>query len=139
MATHMSVPRSRRERRGGLRTGDARNMTVGAIGRGRRYGGVTNVARSADGFFSSGRGHRSFDCDWSSDVCSSDLVALQVLMMFGGGPATTGGDGPLTVRHIPAGKYEVTVTKGSTKISKSLSVEEGALAELALTDRKSVV
>src|SRR5688572_31644821 len=24
-------------------------------------------------FFSSGRRHTSFDCDWSSDVCSSDL------------------------------------------------------------------
>src|SRR2546430_2351259 len=25
-------------------------------------------------FFSSRRGHTSFDCDWSSDVCSSDLI-----------------------------------------------------------------
>src|SRR2546430_10255108 len=25
-------------------------------------------------FFSSRRRHTSFDCDWSSDVCSSDLV-----------------------------------------------------------------
>src|SRR2546430_5223006 len=28
-------------------------------------------------FFSSRRRHTRFDCDWSSDVCSSDLVALQ--------------------------------------------------------------
>src|SRR5688572_32589277 len=27
-------------------------------------------------FFSSRRRHTRFDCDWSSDVCSSDLVAL---------------------------------------------------------------
>src|SRR5205085_7977086 len=26
-------------------------------------------------FFSSRRRHTSFDCDWSSDVCSSDLFA----------------------------------------------------------------
>src|SRR6478736_7593272 len=30
-------------------------------------------------FFSSRRRHTRFDCDWSSDVCSSDLIAL-VLM-----------------------------------------------------------
>src|SRR6478736_9329408 len=27
-------------------------------------------------FFSSRRRHTRFDCDWSSDVCSSDLTAL---------------------------------------------------------------
>src|SRR2546430_3497516 len=27
-------------------------------------------------FFSSGRRHTRFDCDWSSDVCSSDLVSV---------------------------------------------------------------
>src|SRR2546430_16686314 len=27
-------------------------------------------------FFSSRRRHTSFDCDWSSDVCSSDLAEL---------------------------------------------------------------
>src|SRR5688572_31787330 len=34
-------------------------------------------------FFSSRRRHTRFDCDWSSDVCSSDL--------FGGSAATRGG------------------------------------------------
>src|SRR5688572_31493443 len=29
-------------------------------------------------FFSSRRRHTRFDCDWSSDVCSSDLVQLAV-------------------------------------------------------------
>src|SRR2546427_5834229 len=28
-------------------------------------------------FFSSRRRHTRFDCDWSSDVCSSDLVVLR--------------------------------------------------------------
>src|SRR5205085_8184976 len=27
-------------------------------------------------FFSSRRRHTRFDCDWSSDVCSSDLISL---------------------------------------------------------------
>src|SRR2546430_11932352 len=30
-------------------------------------------------FFSSRRRHTRFDCDWSSDVCSSDLIALGYL------------------------------------------------------------
>src|SRR5256886_10365340 len=29
-------------------------------------------------FFSSRRRHTRFDCDWSSDVCSSDLITLQL-------------------------------------------------------------
>src|SRR2546427_1362723 len=29
-------------------------------------------------FFSSRRRHTRFDCDWSSDVCSSDLAAVNV-------------------------------------------------------------
>src|SRR5688572_31559374 len=33
-------------------------------------------------FFSSRRRHTRFDCDWSSDVCSSDLTAI-----VGGAPA----------------------------------------------------
>src|SRR5205085_3754028 len=31
-------------------------------------------------FFSSRRRHTRFDCDWSSDVCSSDLVVVRVLI-----------------------------------------------------------
>src|SRR5256886_12797798 len=36
-------------------------------------------------FFSSRRRHTRFDCDWSSDVCSSDLLA-ELLAAFGGDP-----------------------------------------------------
>src|SRR5438270_10465178 len=32
------------------------------------------IARSLAFFFSSRRRHTRFDCDWSSDVCSSDLT-----------------------------------------------------------------
>src|SRR5205085_9327221 len=31
-------------------------------------------------FFSSRRRHTRFDCDWSSDVCSSDLVLVPISM-----------------------------------------------------------
>src|SRR5260370_33431359 len=36
-----------------------------------------------DFFFSSRRGHTRFKCDWSSDVCSSDLSHLAVHMLDG--------------------------------------------------------
>src|SRR5256886_11034626 len=36
-------------------------------------------------FFSSRRRHTRFDCDWSSDVCSSDLYALVALGGYGRG------------------------------------------------------
>src|SRR6266478_149138 len=39
-------------------------------------------------FFSSRRRHTRFDCDWSSDVCSSDLVRAR--RMFGGAMRQSG-------------------------------------------------
>src|SRR5579859_8246152 len=38
--------------------------------------GLPDMLQPGDFFFSSRRRHTSFDCDWSSDVCSSDLFAL---------------------------------------------------------------
>src|SRR5256886_10146593 len=38
--------------------------------------GAIRASRSTVFFFSSRRRHTRFDCDWSSDVCSSDLRAL---------------------------------------------------------------
>src|SRR2546430_15967218 len=32
-------------------------------------------------FFSSRRRHTRFDCDWSSDVCSSDLIGVYLIMV----------------------------------------------------------
>src|SRR2546430_13046017 len=46
----------------------------GGSGLARCHGlGVTMVDGYVIVFFSSGRRHTIFDCDWSSDVCSSDL------------------------------------------------------------------
>src|SRR2546430_3725573 len=50
------------------------------------FGGMRNISISGKGgsticwflffFFSSRRRHTRFDCDWSSDVCSSDLASV---------------------------------------------------------------
>src|SRR5256886_11651925 len=50
------------------------------VGYQERIGGVVrlcgpeNLGNGHDFFFSSRRRHTRFDCDWSSDVCSSDLA-----------------------------------------------------------------
>src|SRR2546430_7037888 len=40
-------------------------------------------------FFSSRRRHTRFDCDWSSDVCSSDLIWLSLLKKAASSSETT--------------------------------------------------
>src|SRR2546427_9342671 len=40
-------------------------------------------------FFSSRRRHTRFDCDWSSDVCSSDLAAVRLRAGVGAVTAET--------------------------------------------------
>ena len=45
--------------------------------------------------------------------------------------SATGSDGTVSLEHLPAGKYQVTVTKGDSKLTKSLTVEDGAKADLA--------
>src|SRR5438270_12793862 len=59
-------------------------------------------------FFSSRRRHTRFDCDWSSDVCSSDLaVEFPSLMLFAclvaptGGGATQLADSPTVLNSLP--------------------------------------
>src|SRR5882762_2981096 len=46
-------------------------------------------------FFSSRRRHTRFKCDWSSDVCSSDLLAA--------GREATGGNGALAAEEVGLG------------------------------------
>src|SRR2546430_4258352 len=61
-------------------------------------------------FFSSRRRHTRFDCDWSSDVCSSDLVAPRLRTEHGAAlPPERGADvahagaaGPLLPPRLPA-------------------------------------
>src|SRR2546430_7922909 len=46
---------------------------------------LVGLSRCGGVFFSSRRRHTRFDCDWSSDVCSSDLTPplLASLLFFG--------------------------------------------------------
>src|SRR5256886_4381706 len=52
-------------------------------------------------FFSSRRRHTRFDCDWSSDVCSSDLSVSFTSAVFG---RILGGN-----RFLKASTYELTL------------------------------
>src|SRR5256886_13599108 len=45
-----------------------------------RVASIPGTSRSC--FFSSRRRHTIFDCDWSSDVCSSDLTFVPVLSVW---------------------------------------------------------
>src|SRR2546427_8694957 len=62
-------------------------------------------------FFSSRRRHTRFDCDWSSDVCSSDLPCLQRVFITTPALRTT------TLRLITSSKhiafYPITVVSHS--------------------------
>src|SRR2546430_15979548 len=53
-------------------------------------------------FFSSRRRHTRFDCDWSSDVCSSDLAGLAA--QFGVAPGA-GGFTPNLFAVLPTTRY----------------------------------
>src|SRR5688572_30846712 len=54
-------------------------------------------------FFSSRRRHTSFDCDWSSDVCSSDLAAM-LLVRVAPPNMVPGGPGPKPPPPPPPGQ-----------------------------------
>src|SRR5205085_6532890 len=71
-------------------------------------------------FFSSRRRHTRFDCDWSSDVCSSDLLdestsrgwppTATVKVMLGAASGATGGtDTMLLVTRYGVRSREATV------------------------------
>src|SRR2546430_10727569 len=58
-------------------------------------------------FFSSRRRHTRFDCDWSSDVCSSDLMAprrptIQQILSEGAEPPSNSASTPLVCRDQEA-------------------------------------
>src|SRR5688572_31867149 len=82
-------------------------------------------------FFSSRRRHTRFDCDWSSDVCSSDLGARLVAMLalaacllclLAPGPVQAQAAAPA---HTPGGEVNLRLP----------SLEQGSF----FGDRKSVV
>src|SRR5205085_6883862 len=77
-------------------------------------------------FFSSRRRHTRFDCDWSSDVCSSDLAALSEVIAA---PVTGVAAAPMrTVDLIPP-----RVSKGTTApvLMHRVTPQYPAMAKLA--------
>src|SRR5256886_10394680 len=64
-------------------------------------------------FCSSRRRHTRFDCDWSSDVCSSDL---------GGTPATETRPDPQRLAETVHGRVAV-VTGGATGLGRATALE----------------
>src|SRR5256886_9601044 len=114
-------------------------------------------------FFSSRRRHTRFDCDWSSDVCSSDLTALgssvahpaikarqqkmTVLMTTGPCPnqpaapraPATLAPGPLspaaaTTRARPARARAAVHTSGSSCVKFHTALAAGDLRPVAIHD-----
>src|SRR2546430_11906718 len=83
-------------------------------------------------FFSSRRRHTRFDCDWSSDVCSSDLFAPGMH-----GANRTGR--PFTGDYAGILLYETLYELGLATRSESVSTDDGLELRNARIDRKSVV
>src|SRR2546430_8636930 len=104
----------------------------------RSAGLLTSMVR--DSVFSSRRRHSSCDCDWSSDVCSSDLPANYTFVAGDNGAHTfTNG-----VTLKAAGTQSITATDTVTGTilgtESGITVNAGTFTKLQLlVDRKSVV
>src|SRR5256886_7125351 len=63
----------------------------------------SSVYLCIDFFFSSRRRHTRFDCDWSSDVCSSDLLSMFVVSTRqgeSGAPSDTAADARFSLQMV---------------------------------------
>src|SRR2546430_9919912 len=78
-------------------------------------------------FFSSRRRHTRFDCDWSSDVCSSDLTIRSAWL-----PSAS---------HSPTRRLTcaVRIFSATTSSDRKFSVTNCSRLSARLSDRKSVV
>src|SRR2546430_9910102 len=82
-------------------------------------------------FFSSRRRHTRFDCDWSSDVCSSDLERAEALRKDGQTVAFVSVDGQ------PAGLVGVSdPIKESTREAIRMLHEDGARIVMRSEERR---
>src|SRR6266478_8977449 len=86
--------------------------------------------RSVFFFFSSRRRHTRFDCDWSSDVCSSDLDAVRVI--FGDTDATPFGLGAFASRQAVCGGGAV--TRAARALRERITAIAAHLLEAAVAD-----
>src|SRR5688572_31843829 len=113
--------RGAREKGRGLPAGDRPDGTLDAW-----------ALRSGSGlsfFFSSRRRHTRFDCDWSSDVCSSDLCRISARMIQAQGGSAVGIKCDVTqvdeIRHLVAatlarfGRIDVLVNNAGIEIGRA--------------------
>src|SRR5260370_26305427 len=82
-------------------------------------------------FFSSRRRHTRFKCDWSSDVCSSDLQKLEILK--------NDADPPAIARHIAAAERRDVGGLEKHRTLRRTLFHEKHFHQRRLADRKSVV
>src|SRR5207237_5416758 len=68
-------------------------------------------------FFSSRRRHTRFKCDWSSDVCSSDLVANAIF---------DGSDAVMLSAETATGKYPI---EAVSMMARIIEEAEGSIRE----------
>src|SRR2546427_2403338 len=68
-------------------------------------------------FFSSRRRHTRFDCDWSSDVCSSDLLQMRQILEASG-------------QKVPESKPVLEINPGHPLIAKLDARSEEHTSEL---------
>src|SRR5438034_11082059 len=75
-------------------------------------------------FFSSRRRHTRSLCDWSSDVCSSDLVAVAVLKNQELQEWATSGDGMGRLSPLPKIIFSNSMKSLTSQLTKSLHRSE---------------
>src|SRR5256886_8550571 len=87
-------------------------------------------------FFSSRRRHTRFDCDWSSDVCSSDLVERRFHLggTFVCHQAITSGQIDLYVEYT--GTAYTAVLKRSEEHTSELQSQSNLVCRLLLEKKK---
>src|SRR5688572_31424427 len=87
-------------------------------------------------FFSSRRRHTRFDCDWSSDVCSSDLLGyLDFLSLYSGARIVLTDSGGIQEETTALGVPCLTLRENT---ERPITIEEGT-NELVGTDRHAIV
>src|SRR2546427_8007326 len=81
-------------------------------------------------FFSSRRRHTRFDCDWSSDVCSSDLEARLMLR------STALREGSTFRSHIALNDVVITKAARARMIDLSVSVGDEFVTRVRSEERR---
>src|SRR5689334_20364496 len=87
-------------------------------------------------FFSSRRRHTSWNCDWSSDVCSSDLITSPVTVST---DATRSTSSPKSWMRIACSSYAGNTSIVSPRTRNLLRAKPRSLRSYCSSDRKSVV